>query len=94
MIVDNVNVNYKTLNYYKNDYSKFYEELFINDFSLLDWDNIFNNNLDANTKFDVFYDKISQFINCHAPRRKLSKHEIKLSTEPWIIKDILAIVSI
>ena len=80
MILDNVKVNCKTLNYYKIDYSKFEEEKFINDFSLLDWANIFNNNLDASTKFDVFMnDQISQFINCHAPCRKLSKHEIKLS---------------
>ena len=90
LIVDNVKVNQKTLNYYKNDYSKFDEEKFINNFSLLDWANIFNNDLDANNKFDVFNDQISQFINCHAPCRKLSKHEIKLSTTPWITKDILA----
>ena len=36
LIVDNVKVNYKTLNYYKNDYSKFDKEKFVNDFSLLD----------------------------------------------------------
>ena len=46
--------------------------------------------MDANTKFDIFYDQISQFINSHVPRRKLSKHEIKLSTKPWIAKPILA----
>ena len=42
--------------------------------------------MDANTKFDIFYDQISQFINYHVnvPRRKLSKREIKLSTKPWI----------
>ena len=46
--------------------------------------------MDANTKFDIFYDQISQFINSHVPRRKLSKREIKLSTKPWITKPILA----
>ena len=34
--VDSLKVNYKVLNYYKNDFSKFDEEKFINDFSLLD----------------------------------------------------------
>ena len=58
LIVDNVRVNYKTLNYYKNNYSKFDEEKFINDFSLLNWANILND-LDVNIKFDGF------FINCH-----------------------------
>ena len=48
--------------------------------------------MDANTKFDIFYDQISQFINyqVNVPRRKLSKREIKLSTKPWITKHILA----
>ena len=74
LIVDNVKVNYKTLNYYKNNYSKFDEEKFINDFSLLNWANILND-LDANIKFDGF------FINCHAPHWKLLKHEKKFSTK-------------
>ena len=90
LIVDNLKVNYKVLNYYKNDFSKFDEEKFINDFSLLDWNSISSDYMDASTKFDIFYDQISQFINSHVPRRKLSKREIKLSTKPWITKPILA----
>lgn len=42
--------------------------------------------MDANTKFEIFYDQISQFRK----KRKLSKREIKLSTKPWIIKHFLA----
>ena len=72
-----------------NLFSKF-EEKFINDFSLLDWNSISSDYMDTNTKFDTFYDQISHFINSHVPRRKLSKHEIKLSTKPWITKHILA----
>ena len=90
LIVDNLKVNYKVLNYYKNDFSKFDEEKFINDFSLLDWNNISSDYMDANTKFDIFYDQISQFINSHVPCRKLSKREIELSSTPWITKPILA----
>ena len=60
LIVDNLKVNYKVLNYYKNDFSKFDAEKFINDFSLLDWNNISCDYTDANTKFDIFYnDQIS-----------------------------------
>ena len=54
LIVDNLKVNYKVLNYYKNDFSKFDEEKFINDFSLLDRDNISSDYMDANTKFYIF----------------------------------------
>ena len=82
-IVDN-KVNYNILNYYKYDDTKFDE------FTVINWENISNTNLDANTKFNIFFDKISQFINSHVPRRKLSKREIKLSTKPWITKEILA----
>ena len=71
-------------------FSKFGEVKFINDFSLLDWNNISSDYMDANTKFDIFYDQISQFINSHVPRRQLSKREIKLLTKPWITKPILA----
>ena len=88
--IQNLKVIYKVLNYYKNDFSKFDEEKFINDFSFLDWNNISSDYMDANTKSDIFYDQISQFINYHVPRRKLSKREIKLSTKPWITKHILA----
>ena len=36
LTVDNLKVYYKVLNYYKNDFSKFDEEKFINDFLLID----------------------------------------------------------
>ena len=81
---------YKILNYYKNDYTEFDEDKFINEFTAINWENISNTNLDANTKFNIFYDQISQFVNSHVPRRKLFKCEIKLSTKPWITQEILA----
>ena len=61
LIVDNIKVNYKILNYYKNDYTKFDEDKFINEFSVINWENISNTDLDANTKFNIFY-QISQFM--------------------------------
>lgn len=90
LIVDDVKVNYKILNYFKNDYSKFNEEKFINDFLHIDWISISDNELDTSAKFDFFYDKICHLVNVHVPCRKLSKNEIKLSTKPWITQDILA----
>ena len=42
--------------------------------------------MDTKTKFDIFYDQLSQFRK----KRKLSKREIKLSTKSWISKHILA----
>ena len=58
LIVYDLKINYKILNYYKNDFSKFDDEKFVHDFSLLHWTNISSDNVDANTKFDIFYDQI------------------------------------
>ena len=69
---------------------KFDEDKFINEFTAINWENISNTNVDANTKFDIFYDQISRIVNSHVPRRKLSTREIKLSTKPWITQEILA----
>ena len=92
LIVDNIKVNYKIINYHKINtiVLNFDEDNFINEFTVINWENISNTNLDANTKFNIFYDQISQFINSYVPRRKLSKREIQLSTKPWITKEILA----
>ena len=46
LIADNLKVNYKVLNYYKNDFSKFDEEKFINNSSPLDWNNISSDYMD------------------------------------------------
>ena len=54
LIVDNIKVNYKILNYSKNDYTKFDEDKFFNEFTVINWENISNTNLDANTKFNIF----------------------------------------
>ena len=81
LIIEDLKVNYKTLNYYKNDYSIFNEETFVDEFAHLDWSNIYNNNLDINSKFNIFTTKSPLLhVNCHVPRKKLTKKEIKLST--------------
>ena len=93
--IDNLKVIYKVLNYYKNDFSKFDEDKFINDFSFLDWNNISSDYMDANTK--------SRYLNlsiivCHvesSPNVKLSyllspgllniflpKYDIEISSIP------------
>ena len=82
LIVDNLKANYKILNYYKNDFSKFDEEKFINDFSLLDWANISSDNKDANTKFNIFYDQISQLVKSVLVYHVKSSRNVKLSYPP------------
>ena len=82
LIVDNIKVNYKILNYYK--------MILLN---LMKINLLMNSQLSTGKISPIliwmqtlnlifFYDQISQFINSHVPRRKLSKREIKLSTKP------------
>ena len=54
LIVDNIKVNAKILNYCKNDYTKFDECEFVYEFTVINWENVANTNLDANTKFNIF----------------------------------------
>ena len=69
----------------KHDFSKFNEEEFVYSFLLFDWTQTFLSDsdldLDVNIKFYVFFDQISQLANAIVPQKKLSKGELKLSTE-------------
>ena len=85
LIVDNVKVNHKTLHYYKNDYFKFDEEKWINDFALLDWANIFNNNLYANTKFDVFFMINDDYIERRHAERVLGEELNTRGKSVWYL---------
>ena len=90
LIIEDLKVNYTSLNYYKHDYSRFNEEVFVEEVSHLDFSTVYNSNLDTNCKFDVFYDQINSIFMKHVPYKKLSKKEVKLSSKPWITKQILA----
>ena len=90
LIIEDLKVNYTSLNYYKHDYSHFNEEVFVEEVSHLDFSTVYNSNLDTNCKFDVFYDQINSIFMKHVPYKKLSKKEVKLSSKPWITKQILA----
>ena len=47
-------------------------------------------NLNTNGKFDLFYDQIDSVCKVHVPYKMLSKKEVKISSKPWITKEILA----
>jgi len=57
LIIEDLKVNYASLNYYKHDYSHFCEETFVDEVSHLDFSSIYNCNLNTNGKFDLFYDQ-------------------------------------
>ena len=90
LIIEDLKVNYATLNYYKHDYSHFSEEAFVDEVSHLDFSPIYNSNLNTNGKFDLFYDQIDSVCKVHVPCKRLSKKELKISCKPWITKEIFA----
>ena len=55
LTVDNIKVNYKILKYYKNDCTKFDEDKFVYEFTVINWETIANTNLDANTNLIFFF---------------------------------------
>ena len=84
MFIKKYHISYKACNYFIHDYSKFGKEKFIHDFSLLDWSLLDESNKSVNEKFDYFYSAVSSCINGHAPKKKLSKKDLKLRSKPWI----------
>ena len=41
-------------------------------------------------KFDLFYNQIDSVCKKHVPYKRLSKKEVKISSKPWINREILA----
>ena len=79
---------------FKRDYSNFDEQALINDIQSLDWNLLLSCNSDPSCMFDIFYSKISEFIDIHIPLKQLSKKESKLKTKPWITSAIRTSIKI
>ena len=43
-----------------------------------------DSNRSLNSKFDVFYQNVSSYVDNHVPLRKMNKKEIKFHSKPWI----------
>ena len=69
------------------DFSKFSEEKFINDLSLLNWESAVSESTnDVNKSFSTFYNKLNRIVNKHAPIKTISKRKAKQLNKPWITK--------
>ena len=82
-------IDYKSLNIYKRDYSKFSTSSFRDDVEIQNWNFSYNNVHDS---FKDFYNKIDGAVNRHAPLKKLTPKEIKLQNKPWLTPDILKMI--
>ena len=77
MIVEDINLSYKSAEFYIHDFAHFSSNDLSDDFSSLDSFFLEASNLDTN-KFDRFLIHASNCVNTRAPLRKLSQREIKL----------------
>ena len=82
-------LDYKSINIYKRDYSKFSEKSFRDDVSIQNFNNNYNN---INDQFNDFYLKLEGCADRHAPYRKLTPKEVKLNQKPWISSDIIKMI--
>ena len=79
-------IDYKKINIYERDYSKFTVESFRDDLSIQNWDLTLD---DANDSFKDFHMKLEGAVNRHAPMRKLNPKEIKIKNKPWMTPHIV-----
>ena len=84
-------IEFKKLNVYLRDYSKFSNESFREDVSIQNWDYTHKNVHDL---FKDFYSKLEGAVNKHAPLKKLSPKEIKVKSKPWLYAEFLKMIKI
>ena len=79
-------IDYKKINIYERDYSKFTVESFRDDLSIQNWDLTLDN---VNDSFKDFHMKLEGAVNRHAPMRKLNPKEIKIKNKSWMTPHIV-----
>ena len=78
LIINNITVDYRTCSLFQHDYSKFNESSFINDFNELTWNEMDDENIDINHKFNSFYEKVHATVVQHVPLKKVNHKQLKL----------------
>ena len=71
-------IDYKNLNIFHRDYSKFQSQQFRDDISIQNWN---SNRSKVNELFIDFHSKLEGCVDRHAPIKKLSPKEIKLKNK-------------
>ena len=67
---------------------KNFKDLFLADFSIQNWSDLENQNIDSCEKFNDFLWRVNCCVNRHAPMKRMRKNQIKLYLKPWITNRI------
>ena len=71
------------------DFSRFSENKFMNELRQIRWNIIIEkHHKNVNKLFLSFYNKLNKLVNKHAPRRNVTKRDIKNFSKPWITTGI------
>ena len=86
MVLNKVIVHYETCCYAKLDFSDFNKEKFVKGFSNLCVEFLHDSNTSLNSKFGMFIETVSEYVDDHAssPFRKINKNDLKLPSKPWV----------
>ena len=74
---------------YFRDYSKFKNELVLDDINLIDWREILKPDKDLDEKVHDVISVLNQLVEKHAPLKKASQTKQKQLNKPWLTKGIL-----
>ena len=91
LIIEDLKVNYTTLNYYKHDYSHFSEEAFVDEVSHLDFSPIYNyySNLNTNGKLIFSMTKSTLFVRYMYLIRGFPRRRLKYPPNLGLLKKSL-----
>ena len=74
---------------YLQDWAKFDEQKFKNEFYSIDWDKVIMvEKSDPDHAFNGFYRKMMELVENNVPRKKITKKQQKREYKPWITKEI------
>ena len=73
IILNHATINYKTCSYAKRNFSTFNEQKFINDLESPGMNFTCDTNISLNSKFGLFFQTLSEHVDCHTPLMKLNK---------------------
>ena len=84
-------IEYKNLNIFQHDYSKFLSQQFRDDVSIQNWS---TNLLQVDELFIDFHTQLQGCVERHAPIKKLLPKEIKLKSKPCITTEIHKLIKV
>ena len=73
----NIAMDHRKVALFQPDYSKFSEERFLDDFKKLSWEDLYDENLNINYRFDKFFDRVNYTVQEHVPLKKVNKKTVK-----------------